>query len=29
MPLSELRRPFDRYAMSGEINTEVTGALAG
>jgi phosphomannomutase len=23
MPLSELRRPFDRYAMSGELNTEV------
>ena len=22
-PLSELRRPFDRYAASGEINTEV------
>ncbi len=22
-PLSELRKPFDRYAMSGEINTEV------
>ena len=25
IPLSELRRPFDRYALSGEINTEVTG----
>jgi phosphomannomutase len=25
MPLSELRRPFDRYAQSGEINTEVDG----
>jgi phosphomannomutase len=24
IPLSELRRPFDRYAQSGEINTEVT-----
>ena len=23
IPLSELRRPFDRYAMSGEINSEV------
>jgi phosphomannomutase len=23
VPLSELRLPFDRYAMSGEINTEV------
>ncbi|MGH9187028.1 MAG: phosphomannomutase/phosphoglucomutase [Acidimicrobiales bacterium] len=23
MPLSELRRPFERYAASGEINTEV------
>ena len=22
MPLSELRKPFDRYAQSGEINTE-------
>ncbi len=28
MPLSELRRPFDRYALSGEINTEVTGSPA-
>jgi phosphomannomutase len=25
MPLSELRRPFDRYALSGEINSEVDG----
>jgi phosphomannomutase len=23
LPLSELRKPFDRYAMSGELNTEV------
>jgi phosphomannomutase len=23
IPLSELRRPFDRYAQSGEVNTEV------
>ena len=23
MPLSELRKPFERYAASGEINTEV------
>lgn len=23
IPLSELRRPFDRYALSGEVNTEV------
>ena len=23
LPLSDLRRPFERYAMSGEINTEV------
>ncbi len=23
VPLSELRKPFDRYALSGEINTEV------
>jgi phosphomannomutase len=23
VPLSELRKPFERYAMSGEINTEV------
>jgi len=28
MPLSELRRPFDRYAQSGEINTEVKGSPA-
>src|SRR5579872_7401556 len=31
-PLSELRRPFERYADSGEINTEVAdaaGVLAG
>jgi phosphomannomutase len=28
VPLSELRRPFDRYALSGEINTEVTGSPA-
>jgi len=28
MPLSELRRPFDRYADSGEINTEVEGSPA-
>jgi phosphomannomutase len=26
MPLSELRRPFDRYALSGEVNTEVKGS---
>jgi phosphomannomutase len=23
IPLSELRKPFDRYVLSGEINTEV------
>lgn len=28
VPLSELRRPFDRYAQSGEINTEVKGSPA-
>jgi phosphomannomutase len=28
VPLSELRRPFDRYAASGEINTEVGDPLA-
>ena len=28
MPLSEMRTPFDRYAMSGEINTEVPDPLA-
>ena len=27
-PLSELRRPFERYAMSGEINTEVDDPMA-
>jgi phosphomannomutase len=27
-PLSELRRPFDRYASSGEINTRVADAAA-
>ena len=27
-PLSELRRPFERYADSGEINTEVRDAAA-
>jgi len=27
-PLSELRKPFDRYAMSGEINTKVDDPLA-
>jgi phosphomannomutase len=27
-PLSELRKPFDRYAMSGEINTEVEAPQA-
>ena len=27
-PLSELRRPFDRYAASGEINTHVDDAAA-
>jgi len=28
VPLSELRRPFDRYADSGEINTEVDDPAA-
>jgi len=28
VPLSELRKPFDRYAMSGEINTEVKQPVA-
>jgi phosphomannomutase len=28
MPLSELRKPFERYAMSGEINTRVDDPLA-
>ncbi len=27
-PLSELRRPFERYAASGEINTEVPDPIA-
>jgi len=27
-PLSEVRRPYERYTASGEINTEVTDALA-
>jgi phosphomannomutase len=27
VPLSELRRPFDRYTMSGEINTKVDDPL--
>jgi phosphomannomutase len=27
-PLSELRRPYERYAASGEINTEVADPLA-
>jgi phosphomannomutase len=27
-PLSELRRPYERYAMSGEINTRVDDPLA-
>jgi phosphomannomutase len=27
-PLSEVRKPYERYAASGEINTEVTDALA-
>ncbi len=27
VPLSEMRKPFDRYAMSGEINTEVPDPL--
>jgi phosphomannomutase len=28
LPLSDLRRPFERYAASGEINTEVQDPLA-
>lgn len=28
VPLSELRKPFDRYAASGEINTRVSDPLA-
>jgi phosphomannomutase len=28
VPLSELRRPYERYAASGEINTEVADPLA-
>jgi phosphomannomutase len=28
VPLSELRKPFERYAMSGEINTRVDDPLA-
>jgi phosphomannomutase len=28
IPLSELRKPFERYAMSGEINTRVDDPLA-
>jgi phosphomannomutase len=28
VPLSELRRPFERYAQSGEINTRVADPLA-
>ena len=28
VPLSEMRRPYDRYAASGEINTEVPDPLA-
>jgi phosphomannomutase len=28
LPLSELRKPFERYAASGEINTEVRDAKA-
>jgi len=28
IPLSELRRPFERYEASGEINTEVADAVA-
>ena len=28
VPLSELRKPFERYAMSGEINTTVDDPLA-
>jgi phosphomannomutase len=28
VPLSELRKPFERYAQSGEINTHVADPLA-
>ena len=28
MPLSELRKPFERYVQSGEINTRVDDPLA-
>jgi phosphomannomutase len=28
VPLSEMRKPFERYASSGEINTEVTDTAA-
>ena len=28
VPLSELRKPFERYAASGEINTKVSDPLA-
>jgi phosphomannomutase len=28
LPLSEVRKPFERYAASGEINTEVFEPLA-
>jgi phosphomannomutase len=28
VPLSELRKPYDRYAASGEINTRVTEPAA-
>ena len=28
VPLSEVRRPYERYSASGEINTEVSDALA-
>jgi phosphomannomutase len=28
VPLSQLRLPFDRYSMSGEINTEVSDPAA-
>jgi phosphomannomutase len=28
VPLSELRKPFDRYAMSGEINSKVSDPAA-
>jgi phosphomannomutase len=28
IPLSELRKPFERYAASGEINTQVTDPTA-